>query len=115
MKWVRHISLLLVFVLMFTSSAFAIGTQKKQNTQYDGETLYRGIVFGQGPVAQLLPEYFNKQALEQASSEDAKKTVDFIIQKMKSMNPDYFDEFSKAVYSGNRLAIDRQLAVGGEM
>ena len=84
--------------------------------KYDGETIFRGIVFGQGPVAKLFPEIWPEDLLEKVQKDDRVKTVaDDIMKKMKNKDPNYFLEFEKAVYSGDHLKVDTSLKEGGKL
>lgn len=84
--------------------------------KYDGETIFRGIVFGQGPVARLFPEIWPEKLLEKVRKDDKVKTVaNNIMNKMKNKEPKYFFEFERAVYSGDHLKVDTALKEGGKL
>ena len=45
--------------------------QQALSERFDGETLLRGVFFGRGPVAALLPEIWGKVPLEQEDAAEA--------------------------------------------
>lgn len=92
----------------------SITVENKQN-QYDGETLYRGLVFGQGEVAKTLPEVWTDERIKEASKKETKEVSDAVIKAMKENDPKYFDELQKAVYSGDPIKIKSSLEKGGKL
>ncbi|EJP85789.1 MULTISPECIES: sporulation delaying protein family toxin [Bacillus] len=92
----------------------SITVENKQN-QYDGETLYRGLVFGQGEVAKTLPEVWTDERIKEASKKENKEVSDAVIKAMKENDPKYFDELQKAVYSGDPIKIKSSLEKGGKL
>lgn len=53
-----YITLLLVFIFTFQSVSCTRG-KAPVNTAFDGETLYRGLIFRSGPVARRVPELWS--------------------------------------------------------
>ncbi|MFE4764756.1 sporulation delaying protein family toxin [Bacillus mycoides] len=90
-------------------------TVENKHNQHDGETLYRGLVFGQGEVAKTLPEVWTDERIKEANKKEAKEASDAIIKAMKENDPKYFDELQKAVYSGDPIKIKSSLEKGGEL
>jgi hypothetical protein len=64
-------------------------TEGRASARFDGETLFRGIFFGKGPVAERLPEYWGAEAVAQRakitnSPEVAAQKLEAAIAQMKS-------------------------------
>ncbi|TQC44428.1 sporulation delaying protein family toxin [Rhodococcus sp. WS4] len=82
----------------------------------DGRTTYRGLFFGQGPVAQRLvgDEDFGKLAegLESNSTPEAFDAADSFMTAIDSKNPGFFDAFNSDVHSGDPKRIDAALTDG---
>lgn len=78
--------------------------------RYDGETIFRGLAFGQGPVARLFPELASAPALspEQAAA------VDAIVAQMRAFDPGFFDRFAAAMY-GSRVRVRAALESANEL
>ncbi len=69
--------------------------------RFDGETLYRGLAFAQGPVAALFPEF---ASLPPASAE-AVAIVDRIVTRIRTIEPSFFPRFASAIQKGDRVRI----------
>ena len=69
--------------------------------RFDGETLYRGLAFAQGPVAALFPEL---ASLPPASAE-AVAIVDRIVARIRTNEPSFFPRFGSAIQKGDRVRI----------
>lgn len=82
---------------------------------YDGETLFRGLIFGQGPVAKLFPNVWPAEIREKANNPKAKKAVDLIIDQIKSDNPTFFDEYAAVMQSGNYVKISNEMKKTGKV
>ena len=64
----KALPIFLAFLLMLVSvNAYATQPSK---VKYDGETLFRGIIFGQGPVAHLFPEIWTKDLLSKVNQKE---------------------------------------------
>lgn len=80
----------------------------------DGEVLYRGMMFGVGPAAQLFPELWThpkviaalKNATSDISREDAADRTIFVI---KSKDPTFFARFGADIQSHNHPDIASML------
>jgi SdpC family antimicrobial peptide len=70
--------------------------------RYDGETLFRGLFFRQGPIGQNLPDLAIAPA---APTGDGITAVDTLIAQMRKSDPGFFDRFATGIQSGNRLKI----------
>jgi SdpC family antimicrobial peptide len=114
----KLLSIFMVLTIIFTTtSVFASETkpQNKLQKQYDGETIFRGLVFGQGEVAKYFPEIWSNDLLKEANKKEVKQIVDILISDIKKSNPNYFNELKNAVYSGEHLKIQAALNKGGEL
>ncbi|MGI6187052.1 MULTISPECIES: sporulation delaying protein family toxin [Bacillales] len=109
----KALPIFLAFLLMLVSvNAYATQPSK---VKYDGETLFRGIIFGQGPVAHLFPEIWTKDLLSKVNQKETKQVIDHLVARMKAKSPSYFAEFERAVYSGDHLKINKAIDKGGQI
>ncbi|ATY84482.1 hypothetical protein CVV65_05525 [Kyrpidia spormannii] len=84
-------------------------------THYDGKAIFQGVVFGQGPVAQLFPQYWPPTITKQANTPAAKEIVNSLLIQMEKEDPNYFRNLEAAVYSGNPQAIDAAFVSGSNL
>lgn len=91
--------------------------------KFSGEEVLRGLVFGEGPVADLFPELWNKQALADAlaqlSPEDRaayhadmekmRVQLDDMLTELRTEDAGFLDRFGTALQSGNHVQIERAL------
>lgn len=120
-KRIRVVTACLVLAIVAAAvPSLARGTSATESGRtYSGETLFRGIFFGQGPVAREVADLF--PGLEQAiaSLPDSEKAElaefrDRIIGHIRAAHPEFFPSFGRQVQSGDHLVIDAALARGGE-
>ncbi|MGP3610970.1 sporulation delaying protein family toxin [Anoxybacteroides rupiense] len=114
----KLLSIFMVLTIIFTTtSTFASETklQNKLQKQYDGETIFRGLVFGQGEVAKYFPEIWSNDLLKEANKKEVKQIANILISGIKKSDPNYFNELKEAVYSGEHLKIQASLNKGGEL
>jgi SdpC family antimicrobial peptide len=85
--------------------------------RYSGEDIFRGVFFGDGPLAGTFPEiwdspmlaaYRNKQAHTQSLSLRDRYTQNTIA-ALRTTDPQFFITFADAMQSGNRLRISNSL------
>lgn len=82
---------------------------------YSGQELADGLFFGVGPVADRLPEiYGGMQLAEGAAAEAAAEARGLLYANITSSNPEFFEEFSGAMQSGNHVEIAAGLDEAGE-
>lgn len=103
---INRVSALLVVLLLLTASmpASAKMTSAEPASRakvYDGVTLFRGLAFADGPVAQLFAA--TAQAGDASPSADA--VIDRLVSRMSEMDPDFFTGFALQIQSGDRVAI----------
>lgn len=97
-----------------TSGASSI-TARLERTNYDGQTLLRGLFFGIGPVAELFPEIWDSPRVRQLreanqlSPELLSKNVDAMIGKLNEEQPKFWVSFADNVQSGDRVRIEKAI------
>ncbi|MCS1352294.1 sporulation delaying protein family toxin [Mechercharimyces sp. CAU 1602] len=113
-SWMLILSLLVVGVA--ATPSFAAPSLEK-GAKYDGETIYRGLVFGQGPVAKLFPEIWTEELLAEMKKNDGNNVAvaDDIMARMKEKDPKVFVNLEKAVYSGSHVKVNKALKKSGEL
>ncbi len=98
---------------------------------YTGEQIFRGLLFGQGEVANLFPEIWeegkisNSSELKNALEDDGKileeaikspqalRAYDVLVSQIQESHPDFFTEFEQAMESGNHLQVRNALSESG--
>ena len=70
--------------------------------RYDGETLFRGLFFRQGPVAERLPSL---SIAPMPPTGQGALVLDTLIAKMRASDPQFFSRFARGIQSGNRLRV----------
>ena len=90
-----------------TLNVFAVSQETKR---FSGEQIFRGINFGDGPVAELFPEVWkNSQVLQQFGNERGVKALiilrEKIILEIKTSDPTFMDKYSREMQSGEHLRI----------
>jgi SdpC family antimicrobial peptide len=73
--------------------------------RYDGETLFRGIYFGAGPVARAMPELGSPKV-----NAALKPHQDGLIAFIRDNAPGFFARFAEDAQSGNAARLDRALS-----
>jgi SdpC family antimicrobial peptide len=86
----------------------------------DGETLFRGLVFGEGEVAKAFPEIWGGKKIDDpswtAEQRDAVvKVKTELIADMRTADPGFFDRYAGALQSGDHLRIERMLDESGKL
>ncbi|EKO8593240.1 sporulation delaying protein family toxin [Staphylococcus pseudintermedius] len=100
---------ILTTVTMFTDKAEA------KTFQYSGEELYRGIIFGQGRVAEKLPEIWTPELREETRNERNEKITNEVVEYVKKHDPSYFKELKEVIEKGNEKEISATLDKGGQL
>jgi SdpC family antimicrobial peptide len=80
----------------------------------DGETIFRGLVFGEGPVAEIFPEVWGRVAAEPPSwtpeqREAARVIKRELITDIKRADPSFFERFHASMRSGQHVRIARAM------
>lgn len=112
----KLVSVFVAILLLLTNITAYAGAEGKTNQdKYDGETIFRGILFGQNDVAKLFPEIWTDEKLENAENSEVREFVNNVVESIKTNDPNYFDELEEAVYSGNHLAIHKAFDKGANL
>ena len=85
-----------------------LGVQVQRNVVRFGKELFRGVLFGQGAVADALPEVWERAELRQmhtAPTTEALAAIDGIVSKLDATYPGYFDRFASDMQSGDHVQI----------
>lgn len=89
---------------MMTTSA---SSSLADATLYDGATLAHGLILGRGPVAGLFPEIYG---VAQDDRDDwIAKDREAFIAHITTQEPDFLDDFSVAIQSGDHVKVDDAL------
>jgi len=113
MGWKVFSVITLVGVTLFLFSFKGRSGHKHQD--FSGEQLFRGLIFMDGQVANLIPELKDRMevkklvALSPAQQEQERKIVNVIVREINANQPGYFDEFKKAMTSGDQQIINTNL------
>jgi SdpC family antimicrobial peptide len=96
-----------------TDGAAGDDTALEASALPDGEELYRGMVFGEGPAAKLFPEIWQSSAVQgkvQISEAERRAKADEVVAWIHRKDPTFFDRFGSDVTSGDRETIASMLA-----
>jgi SdpC family antimicrobial peptide len=106
----------LVVLMMFIG--VRLGAAPAATIDYSGEDLFRGIFYGEGPVADRLPYVsdlnpgeFLEKGDELQEYQDLKEEI---IAGLSANNPSFFDNFRSQMLSSNHLTIQRGLEDAAE-
>lgn len=112
----RALALVIVGVLVFGAAAPAAAATRESGpsaglaARYDGQSVLRGLAFGQGPVAERFSEF---QGLR-APSPPELAVMELIIGDIGEHHPGFFDTFASDMQSGNRVRIRQAIVVASE-
>ena len=97
--------------LMTTQTVPVAATSANANQAvYSGQALVDGLFFGYGPVASRLPEIFGDLKFPTHIADDGFSLVrDKVYGHISETNPQFFDEFSSAMQSGDHVLIAASL------
>ncbi|MCT9928956.1 hypothetical protein N5079_01845 [Planotetraspora sp. A-T 1434] len=79
---------------------------------YDGETIYRGLILGIGPVADLFPEF--RRPVAEVTEEQA-RFADDVIASINAKDREFLTTFGTEMTSGDRVRIDQAFADAQEI
>jgi|GEM_PF-4879016 len=93
---------------------------------YTGEEIFRGVIFGQGDVANLFPELWAKphqmleRSLERSDNPEERRAqiereVDLVISTIWTQDPAFFGRFEENVTSGDHLVVREALFEGAQL
>lgn len=110
-KW--YVTVPMCFVLLFYTSCTKEASKNSAKAKnYTGEELFRGLIFGEGTVAQQIPEITVKATDAATNSVDLKAISDLqdeIIANINTIQPDFLSTFKEEIQSGNRSLIAKAL------
>lgn len=115
----RAAGLLLAGVLAVVGAG-ALGTTRAAQARpvpviAGGEDLFRGIMLGHGPVADVLPELWHPRSGPGADPENAVAALDpVLLSRIGADDPGFFDRFESDARSGDHERIVRALAEAAE-
>jgi SdpC family antimicrobial peptide len=121
----RGLAVLLASLMLYTGSAVPVTAQPLATTQpanYDGETVFRGVLLDDGPVAKLFPEIwenptvvgYRDQAMQAGSEEQAAAGRQEVIAALRAQDPSFFDRFGKEMQSGDHIRIQQAMNEAGD-
>ena len=116
----KIVALLMILVLMIgvasQGSVQAKTAAKEVSTlTFSGEEFFKGLFFGQGKVAERLPDFYSEELRETTNTPEMEKQVDKLIQQVKEKDSSYFKELKKAVYSDNPQKIEKAINKGSDI
>lgn len=83
-----------------------------------GEVIFRGLFFGNGPVANMFPEIWGSPQLATYASRlndpDVLALEDRLIERLRADNPGFFVNFAQEMRSGDQLRIQDAMRYGAE-
>ena len=96
--------------------------EQRPVSSYDGEAIFRGLYFGQGPVADLFPEIWKQQRYldrkKLLTPEDERRMEEVrerIITSLREKDKAFFDRLATTLKGGNHLAIQKALGEATEV
>ena len=125
-------SVIRMFVLLIAAGAPALSSCSDAPTisarspldgeraNFSGETLYRGLLLGQGPVAERIPEIRDNFRLDLLVSDPAQHAAivtftDRIVHNLSVAQPDFFERFRTELTSGDHVRIQAALKEAAEL
>lgn len=83
----------------------------RPRARYNGETIFRGLIFGIGPVARLVPEIWDTNMLSAISAPEMKEkwaeVTDRVVTGIRTRDAGFFDRFAEQMQSGDQVTIDQ--------
>ena len=110
----KFITLFVVAILFMFSVTVQVSNVEAEASKlkYSGEEIFRGVLFGQGEVAELFPELWNEELLKATSTEEAYKAVDSIIAGVKEYDKNYFKKLENTFKKKDAVKIDQAFKLG---
>ncbi len=121
LDWNKVIAVVLAILMTgITSPMFAAGKDREPvlDRPLDGETLFRGMYFGQGPAAGLFPEIWkNPRVIEMLKNVDMAKSMEAqnkFVDLLRQEDATTFTRFAEEMQSGNQVRVRDMLVELGE-
>ncbi|MED1904146.1 sporulation delaying protein family toxin [Bacillus thuringiensis] len=109
-------SFALLMGVMFQGSMQAKAAVTEASVKvFSGEELFKGLFFGQGKVAEKLPDFYSKELRKATNTPEMEKQANDLVGKVKEKDAAYLVELEAAVYSNNPQKIEKALNKGGEI
>lgn len=115
LKTLRAVTLAFLMVAMANlSGAFNVFADSSKKTTFSGEQVFRGVNFGDGPVAKLFPEVWKSSDVEQQLG-DEKRVAAFnilrekVVSQINLSDPTFMDRYGREMQSGEHLRIQKAL------
>ncbi|MFN0140900.1 MAG: hypothetical protein ACKVQW_12550 [Pyrinomonadaceae bacterium] len=121
-KHVSHFSAKGVAVSVLISLLFLglpINSQAQSSQPFTGEQVFRGVLFGEAPVSQLLPEVWGSDSVaEQLDTKEKVKAWDAmkegVVSHINTNHPDFMARFGTEMQSGSHSRIQAAMVEAGE-
>ena len=106
--WRRVIAVVVALLIIPMTTGVSTSHAAATTQPYDGETIFRGILLNDGPVAKLFPEIWGSSRLAPylKQAEDRASATEIAAAKQ---DPTFFDRFGTEMRSGDHIRI--QLAL----
>jgi SdpC family antimicrobial peptide len=112
-KVVAPLILSLLLTLIVAPDAHARGSRLPK---YDGETLFRGLIFGTGPAAKEFPEIWERAdmkrfmaAVKRQNQTDPENARAAVMNQLRNHDAAFFTDFEAEMQSGDHLRIQKTL------
>lgn len=117
-QWIAVLCVLLIFAPILWDLPQASSAEPVQ--RYDGVTLYRGIFFGYGPVADKIPEVRDHLKLEYFLTDPVMMNgfitlYNRVMGEIRRIDPNFFNDFALAMQSGDYLLIQEMIQYAGQI
>ena len=106
-------AVVLILIGIHLNLALPMRVALAQTPGYDGETIFRGLFFGVGPVADVLPELWQNPDVDQAR-EQLESAASRVIAQIRREDDTYFGRFQAELQSRDRLRISRALEAASQ-
>lgn len=113
------ISTILIISIVFLGSPLLSFAQSQSSSKFTGEEVFRGILFGEDPVAKLFPEIWaSDEVAEQLDTKEKVKAWEAlkeeVITHIKTNDPTFMDRFGVEMQSGEHLRIQNAMSEASE-
>ena len=118
--WKRYVVITLCLVVgLGPIPSLAAGRAPAQQ-DYDGESMFRGLFFGQGEIGTLFPEIwhgtrFETIAFSEKGEDLALRMREDLVHLIHRADTSFFDRFGEAIGTGSHLKISDALDEAGKM
>lgn len=92
--------------------------QRAEASTYTGEQIFRGLIFGEAPVAGLFPEFWSSDNTLQALSTQAQidswnALKEGVVSTIKAQSPNFMNQFGTRIQSGDPVQVQAALVNAG--